>query len=169
MQLNRRKILSYPWDLCKRNSYPPCSHGLVHLLDTTLKLGKTGSPTLPRVCQRAEREASWREHSHRTRWGPAGSSDVQPASEPIHYTFPPRSSTTHATLGFLPGAAPQNKWMVENLLPPPLKPSKTQSAAQAVEAKSYRTHIICVRGLTLPSGLVLQNSACRAGRCRWQF
>lgn len=126
----------------------PCSPGLVHLLDSTLKLGKTGSRTLPRGCQRAEREASWRERSHRTRWRPAGSSDVQPASEPIHYTFSPRSRTSHATLGFLPGAAPQNKWMVENLLPPPFSLLKRSQLPRLLKPRATE-HTLCVLGAWL--------------------
>lgn len=47
--------------------------------------------------------------------------------------------------------------------PAPLKPSKKQSAAHAAEAKSYRTHTMCGRGLAVPSGLVLGNSAYRTG------
>lgn len=53
-----------------------------------------------------------------------------------------------------PGDAPQNKWVLENCYLS-LKPSNKWSAARATKAKSYRTHIMCVRSPAWPSGLGL--------------
>ena len=136
---------------------------------STWKFRKTSNSTLPFMHQRAKRDASWQEHNHRTCWWPARSSEF-PACV---WVSTPQVLTTvkyhSCRLRVYSWSCPTEQMDPGEPAPSPLKLSKMQSAAHAVEAKSYRTHIMCFRGLTLPSGLVLQNSGCRTGWCHWQF
>lgn len=137
---------------------------------TTWKLRKTGSSTPPFYTPESLEGSFRAEHNQRTCWETARTSE-HPAcalASTLQVITTVKYHSCH--LRVYSWRCPTKQMdSGEFALSSHPKPSKKQSAAHAVEAKSYRTHIICARGLALPSGLVLQNSGCRTGWCHWQF
>ena len=80
--------------------------------------GRWAAPSLHFTHRRPYREASWPEHNHRTCWEPARSHNIQSVPWPDTTGFN-HSQVPLVPLRFIPEDALQNKWMVENLLPPP--------------------------------------------------
>lgn len=155
------KVLSCWSNLWKMNSYPHCTH-LLHYL----KIKKNGQLYPSILHTREPRGKLPSEPNQRTCWDSARTSE-HPAcalASTLQVITTVKYHSCH--LRVYSWRCPTKQMdSGEFALSSHPKPSKKQSAAHAAEAKSYRTHIICARGLALPSGLVLQNSGCRTGWC----